>query len=805
MPSPESTRGQHAGVTIALLAASTLVYEVLLTRVSALRLAFHYSYLVVANALLAVGVAGALLYLCRDWLAVRGEGALRALIATYSVALPLTYVFLLEFPAPYDVRLGTGEHLGAFALYNLGAAVPLLFAGGGIGLLLMRAGSQVHRVYAADLAGAAAGCVLCPMLLWFSGAGGALAGALALALAAGLTLTRGAGRALTALALIATVGVLPFLDSRYPVPSKTELELTSDTKFIAGGRLIESRWSAISRVDLAEVPPAERNLFMRGPSVELPRPERQAFLMQDGSSGTYVHDYTGTPLGLEGLSRALYSLAARVLEPESVFIIGVGGGDDVWAHHHAGTKRIKGIELNRQILDVHRTTLADYSRDLLANPGVELVHGEGRTALLRERERFDLVQMSGIDTWTALQSGAYMLAENFLYTQEAIDDMFRTVHEDGAVQITRLSADVESLRLLATMRSAHSRLGEGAFADCVVCVPGYAYMTVLVKRQPFSADELARLDRFLEEGQFPVAFHPRATVGGALETFIRARDPDALIAAAPVDLEPVTDDRPYFFNFVRWNDLAKARETLDSAVTITQGNPLFLFGQLALALIAGALVLGTPLVLTRRSRGHSATQAEPVGAAALYFGAIGAGFIAIEVALMQKLVLMLGHPLYSVTVTLASMLLATGVGAYLSRRRFARPTRAIWWIPIALALALGSVASFDAELLRAVAPFPAPMRFAIAAAVVAPVGLAVGVPFAHGLAVLSATTPRLVPWAWATNAVATVIGSVATVVVSMNFGFRAVFAVAVGLYTLAALVAPRLVAPRLVAPRLASR
>ncbi len=790
------------GLTISTVAASSLVYEILLTRISALRLDFHFSYLVVANALLAVGAAGALLYVLRDRLRGSEGKALTRLLWVYVASLPLTYGFLIRYPVPYNVRVTTGENLTSFLIYNAGAALPLFFAGAAIGLLLMWRASDVHRIYAADLMGAALGCIACPLLLWFSGAGGALAGALTLALLSAATASRGGARALATVGALATLVALPRADAQFPIPSKSELQLTSDTKFIAGDRVIESRWSAISRVDLAEVPAADRNLFMRGRLVKMPRPERQAFLMQDGTAGTYVHDYTGTPEGLEGLHQSLYSLSARVLDPESAFIIGVGGGDDLWAHYRAGTERIKGIELNRQIIDVHRTTLGDYSRDLLERPGVDLVHGEGRTALLREDTVFDLVQMSGIDTWTALQSGAYMLAENFLYTQDAVNDMFRILAPEGALQISRFSGEHEAIRLIATMRAAFEQTGAGVaagrFRDCILCMPSGTQMSMLVKRVPFTDEELARLDTFIEETRLLPSYHPRQDTGTAIEAYVRAEDPDAFIRNAVADLRPVTDDRPYFFNFLRWTDFGRARDTLDADVTVTQGNPLFLFGQLGLALLAGLMVLGVPLYIGRRhARAEAADGKAPqttpnARPAALYFGAVGAGFIAAEVGLMQKLVLMLGHPLYSVTVTLAAMLLATGAGAYLSRRAFARPTAAIWGVPVVLAVALGVLSLFDAELVRAVAPLPTLARFLVAAAVVTPIGLAVGVPFSHGLAVLEQHSPRLVPWAWATNAVATVVGSIATVIVSMNFGFRAVFLVAVLLYIVAAATARRL-------------
>ncbi len=780
---------------IALVAASSLVYEVLLTRVCALRLAFHFSFLVVAHALLAVGAAGALLYLVREKMRGREESWLRAIVRLQVVSLPATYAFLLAYPVPYEVSIATGENSLEFLLYNLVAAVPMFFAGGAIGLFLTLHSKSVHRMYAADLLGAAVGCLLCPYLLWFSGAGGALLGATVLACGGLVFLERGRAGRIGALVVGAVfLAALPWIDAKFPVPSKTELQLTEEVSFTAGDGMIESRWSAISRVDLAHVPEEERNLFMRSNNVELPRPEAQAFVMQDGSAGTYVHDYTGTPEGLRGLHGALYSLAARVLRPESVFVIGVGGGDDLWAHARAGTKRIKGIELNQQILDIHTRVLPEYSKGLVAREGVEMVHGEGRTQLLVEAAAIaegapplDLVQMSGIDTWTALQSGAYMLAENFLYTQDAIDDMFAVLADDGAVQITRFSQDSEAMRLLATLRSAHDRFGEGRFADCVACVPSYAFMSLLVKRTPFTTEEINRLDTFLRDGDYALAYHPRLTLGNNVEAFIRSEDPAKLMAESRVNLDPVTDDKPYFFNFTRWSDLGRAKDSLDSEITVSQGNPLFLFGQLGLALLASVVLLGIPLLLARRG----APKTTSIWPVAGYFGAIGAGFIGVEVALMQKLVLMVGHPLYSVTVTLASMLLATGLGSYLSRKRFDAPTRAIWLVPVGLAIFLGTLSAFDHSLVRWAAPFPNAVRFAVAAGVVAPIGLLVGIPFAHGLRLIERTDDRMVPWAWAANAVATVVGSIATVIVSMNFGFRAVFVVATLLYVLAALCAPK--------------
>lgn len=783
----------RAALSIALVAAGTLVYEVLLTRVSALRLAFHFSFLVVSNALFAVGVAGALLTLLRSRTAGRErEWALRA-ATLFAIALPATYAFLLTWEVPAHFSLSDGASTTNLAIFNAAAALPFVFGGAAIGLLLQGSARAVHRVYAADLMGAALGCFATPFALWRTGAGGTLCIACALGTLGVMTLARsGRGRALAGAASVALLALSPFVDARFPVPSKTELQLTPTTRFIAGDERLASRWSALSRIDVDRVPESERSLFLRPLNVPMPRPENQAFLMQDGSAGTYIHDYTGTPEALEGLKLSLYSLASRVLEPKRVFIIGAGGGDDVWAAKTNGAERVKAVELNRAVLDVHTELFPEWSKGILEDPRVELVHAEGRAALLREaralgpNDRYDLLQMSGIDTWTALQSGAYMLAENFLYTRDAIRDMFGILGAGGAVQITRFSGDIEAIRLLATIRSVHDEVGTGSFADCTVVVPAGSFGSILAKRTPFTREEIARLDRFLREsGAEPLA-HPKRTVGGRVEEFVRAADPAALLAGLPYDLRPVSDDRPYFFHFHRWNDLGLAKESIDAPMVVTQGNPLFLLGQLGIGLLVALLLLVPTLMVAIRRSDHPRRGRQALAAFG-YFGGVGAGYIVLQVALLQKLVLLVGHPLHSVTVTLFTMLLSTGAGAFLSRNRFSgsAPPGRLWAVPVGLAVYLMAFSIASPSLTQWAVPLPDVQRFAVAAALVVPVGLLLGIPFAHGIAAIEEPSPSLVPWAWAANAATTVVGSILAVIVSVNLGFDAVFGLGVALYSIA--------------------
>ena len=770
-------------LVIAGVACATLVYEVLLTRVSALRIAFHFSYLVISAGLLGMGAAGTALYLARRKVAGNEDRWIRGAALAFALSLPLSYGLLIALPVPANIRLREAGELGKFLAYCLAAVPPFVFGGAVIALILTRRADQVQRFYALDLGGAALGALVCPALLWWAGAGGALAVAAALAWAAAASSQAGRARVLFGAVALTSLAMAPRLDLWVPVVGKNQIQVTQQVTVRTRENHLYSLWSALSRVDVMRVPEDQRNLFMRGTNAP-GHPEEQVFVMQDGSAGTFVHDFTGTPEGLATLRRTLYCTAARVLEPQEVFVIGVGGGPDLWAHWDAGARRIKGVDLNQQMLDLHTELFPDWSRDLLVDGRVELVHSEARHALLREEARYDLVQMSAIDTWTALVSGAYMLAENYLYTREAIDDMAAVLAPGGALQVTRFAGTVEALRLLGTMREVHARRGRGDFARCVLCLRANTFQTALMKLVPFSEEELDRFEAFAEEAGLEVTLHPTRELGGPLEAFVR--DPRK-VAAVDADIRPVHDDRPYFFHFDRWRDWGGLWSRIDTPSVVTQGNPLILLGQLVLSLLAALVLVVLPLAL--KEGRPPGLDARSTLAGLVYFGSVGFGFIALEVALMQKLVLLLGHPVYSISVSLAGLLAAMAIGAAVSERWFAGPTRLRFLIPVLLALLLAALAGFDATLVRAAAPLPLVGRIAVALAVLLPIGALVGVPLSHGIRLLERRSPGCTAWAWAINAVFTVSGSIATVILSMNFGFRFVFLVAVLAYAVAALTA----------------
>lgn len=782
---------------VALLSASLLAFEVLLTRVCALRLHFHFGFLVISNGLLGLGASGSLLTVTEPRWRQRPETWIWRASGAFVISLAVSWVLLSTLPVPARLTFDELEGASQLAVFNLAAALPFATGGAAVGLILSHHARAIERVYGWDLLGAGAGCLVIPFALAGVGASGAwlvitLMATTGFVLAAPVACRRpslGAG----VLVAVVALGTVPTLDERHPVPGKGYLDLTEDVRATYGDRLTYRRWSTNSRIDVLALEPHERFMFCRGPALlALPLPE-QRLILQDGSAGTIVSNYTGQPEALTVLSRSLYGLgiALAQVEPEredrgpDVLVIGMGGGDDVWATLHGGAASVRAVELNQGIVDVHRQLVPEFSRAMLDDPRLTIVVDEGRSALMRDRGRYDLIQMTGIDTWTALSSGAYVLAENYLYTVEAFGQLYDHLEPDGILQVTRMAADMETLRLISNLDAALSKRGGGELSGSVAALSTRGILTtVVLKKGRFTEREVDRLRAFAAQGGYAEVILPGRKPTNLVELYLQFEDKAAFVDKFPRDISPTDDDRPYFFSFSRWNAPAKAGAHLDEATSVSQGNPLFLLGQLAMSTAMALLFILAPLALRREGLASST----PRGRFSIYFACLGVGFIAIEVGLLQKLTLVLGKPLFSLIVTLMTLLVSSGVGSLLSKRLGERLPRVT--VPAAI-LALVTVMAFGGDRLAdTLVGLPTVPRFVATSLSIVPLGLLLGIPFALGVAKAERRDPALVPWAWAINASTTVVGSILTVIVSMNLGFSVVMVGAAGLYVLAFMVLP---------------
>lgn len=782
---------RRSWLTIALLAGALLAFQVLLTRVCALRLHFHFGFLIISNSLLGIGASGSLLALFdRAWR--RDPPAwIWGFCVAFVLSLPLSWLYLLTATIPETLRFESWHETLQFAGFNLACAVPFFFGGTAIGLVLSANAHRVHSVYAADLLGAGLGCLLCPLLLWPVGAGGCFLATVLLGLFAcwsAATPVVGMGtRAVIGVLVVGALLWVPRLDRDLPVPGKRWLDLTKAHTLTEFGRPVYSQWSANSRVDVIPLPAHfPRFLQARGATaMAMPLP-KQWWIGQDGDAGTMLTDFGSEPDKLPMLRQTMYSSAFHLKEGSQpkVCVIGVGGAPDLWAAKVHDASLIRGIELNRSILDVHAGVAKQFSAPLFADPRVQVVCDEGRSALMRDPQHYDVIQLTGIDTWTALNSGAYVLAENYLYTVEACRTMYDRLAEGGVLQITRMAADMESIRLLHNMHAALPEAAQDAFADSVISLatPADSLCAVMLKKGVFTPQEVQRVEAWADEAQIQKRYLPGRDLKNGVEEFVLAADKAAFAAAYPYDIRPTTDDWPYFFSFLRWDRPDLAEERKFAPTWVVQGNPLFLWQQLLYSSLAAVALILLPLLFRRGSTMPSRAGALPF---LVYFGGLGMGFIGIEIALIQKFTLLLGQPLYSIVVTLFAILVFTGLGSWLCGRWLRPGASAARLVPLAvlgwmLVVALGSEA-----IVHACIGLPFALRALVVVLLIAPVAVALGIPFAHGITIVQRTNPSFVPWAWAVNGTTTVVGSILCVIVSMQFGFSAVLVGSAVIYLIA--------------------
>ncbi len=775
-------------VGISAVSCALLMTELALTRIFSVTMYYHFAFLAISIALFGLSASGVAVYLARRHL---DRHATRPLLVATS--LLFATVTLVALAALVRIRVGLNyspENLTRMlAIYAL-AALPFFAGGAVLSIAISRLSARINLVYAADLLGASAGCLLLIPLLNQLGAPGVVFTAAALGLGAALLFAPSTARARVAGAAVAIVALPTALQLIGSAPFAV-----TDTKGHAGDTVLFSKWNSFSRVAVYD---REHGDWSLSPTYRGPRPQSLFMDIDSAASTPILH--ASPDLGDVGyLKYELTALAYQMVDPGfRALVIGPGGGRDLLSALVFGAAAVDGVEINPIIArDVMQTRYRDYAGGVYTNPRVRIHVDDGRSFVRGSGERYDVIQASLVDTWAATAAGAYTLTENSLYTVEAFGDYIDHLSDRGVLTITRWVFD--GLRLVALAQEACAARGLRA-ADHLAIVQFDRVATFLLTREPFTPAEVARLQRSAGALGFTVLYAPglvalpadtarpremqrSGTSAADYARLILTTDRHAFFARYPLDVRPTSDDRPFFFHTTKLKDQFQVA----FGRTMLFGNGL----SALLTLMGLSLALVTLFIV-----GPLALGGERIGAGDLrwlgYFGALGAAFMLIEVALLQRFVLLLGHPVYSLTVTLFSMLLGTGIGSLLGRRADdARLARAAT-LACAAAVAMAVLATLVYPLIVDVAiAAPRPLRILVAVALILPAGLVMGLPLPTGIRLLAAARPALIPWAWGMNGALSVVGATLAVFVAMNWGFSATLLTGAGVYAVAAMLVTR--------------
>jgi spermidine synthase len=766
---------------VALASFATIALELLLTRVYSVTMYYHFAFMVISLALLGLAVGGVALYLFPAFFARRSPGFWAA-ASMLGFAVGVVFALSVALHNPISLR-GWRSNWTTLCWIYLAASVPFLFSGLALSVAIASAKEQIGRVYAFDLAGAALGCLfVIPVISWLGAPGALVLAAAAGALAALLfALSAGSqGRRLVLLSAVVGVALL-VVAIREPSDHRFGSARNPD-KFLGKRGVLFEQWNAFSQIT---VTPAGDPDY------------RWIFIDADAATRMWSGDIRASnyqaPRRFPEIRVA--ALVYDLRHDGTALIIGPGGGTDVTSALSHGVPRVVGVEVNPLIVNqVMRSKYADWNGDLYRDPRVQIVVDEGRSYIRRAPDTFASIQATLVDTWAASSSGAFTLSENNIYTREAFSEFLDHLAPGGILAVTRwydANSPKEFLRLVALGRAAleaRGVAGKEVANYFAIATDNDRRGTLLLSRDPYRPDDLARLRAAATDGHLRLLFTPGGHASGdggdedrLLHSFLEAPTAESVLATQRFDASATTDDRPFFFYNLRGHQLLSIFAHPERLELNNLGVAILIFLLILSVAMTLLLVVG-PLLLLRREALRAARGLKLRLLA--YFSCLGLGYILVEIGFMQKFVLFLGHPIYALAVVLASLLAASGVGSALSGwggARFGLREFAMR-VVLALAIVLAVYAAVLTPIFHALLGLPLGARISVAIVLIVPVGVLMGVLLPTGVRAASNLGQDMVAWAWGVNGAASVVGSVAAMFLSMNLGFTAALAVGIVVY-----------------------
>ncbi|MBF0504872.1 MAG: hypothetical protein HQL14_07195 [Candidatus Omnitrophica bacterium] len=757
-----------------LTAFITLATQILVCRIVSAKLFNNYAFLVIALTMLGFAVSGVILAF-NNRLLDRIRKNIHLLVWFFVLTIiGGTYWFYhlsLFMPNTFSGRMA--YTLSSLYFISLAGyfAIPFIFSGLILGILLTHQRLPTRRIYCFDLMGSALGALLVVVFISYLGVERSLlilCGVFLLGANVLLPLRGRGNKLLLGAFFLGTVFLyFNYLDIfKLKYPGGTQLALL-EAQYV--------QWDPVARIEVSNIDLTKKgindlDLSMIGTDREFYK-HIEKFLTQNNNAGTWAYHYNGNISSLKGVEKTMYSSAYQgtSLRAPNVLVIGMGAGMDILTGLYFNASKITGVDINAATHNVLNNVYKDYFRYWVNDPKVTMVQDEGRHYLTNSRDKYDIIQVTGVDSYSGTMASSNIFAESYLYTKEAIKLYYEKLTKDGIINIIRLeypNPPREMLRMLATTVRVLREMGVKEPANHIVMFVNYKFSgaSLLIKKEPFSGAEIQKLKnwtasipyfKYITTPEIPVSFFR------IYQTFLELKDPqkeEAFIRQYPLDISPVEDDKPFFFRYSRWSDL------------FTRNIPFFEFNiaiLVSLLSVISALCVFLPLKYLLKSSVPLPHRYRHV----LIFSCLGVGYFFIEIALMQKLGLFLGHPNYAISVVLSGLLLATGIGALYSKsiiQRFSNIRNVTSFLSVLIMLGAQCILPH----LKSLIGWNIMAKGILAYSLLFPVGLLLGVYLPEALEQLKKRYPKYVPWGWGINGIFSVIAPVIAMAISVTFGIN---------------------------------
>jgi hypothetical protein len=736
-----------------------------------------------------------------------------------SLTTMITPLLLFKTKIPEDVlRIFSFKTTLFLSVAFLLSSLPFFLGGIITSLLFKNYSEHISKLYFTDLLGASMGCFLSiPLIELF-----------------------GASTAVIINAAFVCVGAFCFLlvSSRKTIPRLLQIfyiififlvglaifniyTSVLDVKYAKGqSRSIDefSRWNSISRISVTKTLDEPKIRWISeniwGVSKQFKGKYPKAKMINiDAEAGTILTNFDGNFNSVNYVQYDPSSTVHRLKSNSKTLVIGAGGGKDVLAALSFGASQVTAVELNPIIVnDVMLNKYREFSGNLYLNPKVNAIACEGRNFVANHKDNYDIIQLSFVDTYAATSGGAYALAENNLYTTEGFKEYLNHLKAEGIFSVCWV--DVPGLagatRLISLGIAALDDLGIGDAGKNIMVVSytprsSWTLRSILLKLSPFSQQEQSTVVDMCKELGFEPTYIPMNDIKkispsdiknnkDLLDAIINNKDNrDILYNNFPLNIKPTTDDSPFFFYQNKPRDFFKTIGIKEAAsfIMYTAGT-LVLSRVLLIGLVMVSLFYMIPLILSTWSQNVLPYRKQSVVPFLFYFSCIGIGFMLLEMVFLQKFLLFLGHPSYTLSTTLLSILFFSGLGSLYTQRVVPRQCyNYIKRVLLALLFLAVFYLIFLQPFLRFFMRYPKFIKILISVVCLMPISFLMGMPLPLAIKILHMRMNKIIPWMWGVNGACSVLASIIAIILAMNIGYNFTFVIG-SLFYLAAFVIVKL-------------
>ncbi len=786
---------------IFFISSATLCLEISLTRYFSVSQQYHFAFWVVSIAFLGYGASGSFLSLFKNLRSIDKDRFLPWSALLYYLSILLSFLLCNNIPFDFTTLSWDKSQIYYVFLYYILLSIPFFFAGLTISFAIAVLPNFVNKIYFSDLFGAGIGTLLSIFIFLPKGDKGVILLISFLPLLASYLFAERQSfqyKFLLLSLIFISAGVFISSPSWLGFRISAFKALPVALKF-PEAKLLHTRWNAISRVDVLKSPAVR---YAPGLSLlyqdELPP---QLGLSVDGEELTAITGFKETEdTDLRFLSSLPSSLAYSFVKNPKTLIIEPKGGLDVLAALINKASKITVIESNPLISKILGQELVSFSGDIYDRDEIHLITAHSRAALQKEKRHFDLIVFPLSDVFGAFGTGLYGFGENYLFTVQSFSQILNRLSPQGVVSMSLylLPPARQEIRALATWIEALEKSGRDPSSH-IVALRSWGTISYFIKKSPFRQGDIQSLREFASQYLFDLVYYSgikaeEVNLNNKFdkpvyhELTLNLLNPlkrKKLYRNYLFNIKPVRDNRPFFYDFFKLSELKATYKALfQKWLPFLQGHFLVFFLFFQSVIVAFVFILLPLLALRKGKRGHKSSLAKIF----FYFSLIGLAFMFVEITFIQKFILFLGHPLYSISLIIFSLLFSSGIGSFFSKKILGQNLKRN--LMKALFLCGGLILFYLLLLPHFYQNFiglSLLVKIILSFLVIFPLGFFMGFPFPSGIRMLGSKETGIIPWAWATNAFSSVIHSISALMVAFYAGYNLVLLLGAVGYLLAIL------------------